>query len=65
MELSFDFPLEKEEPIVQTTAEIKEIRVQDALLYHKAAEQEITYNLSDYEEVPAKQVAMVTKNSKN
>jgi cell division protein FtsZ len=64
MELSFDFPLEKEEPIVQTTAEIKEIRVQDALLYHKAAEQEITYNLSDYEEVPAKQVAMVTKTQK-
>ena len=64
MELSFDFPLEKEEPIVQTTAEINEIRVQDALLYHKAAEQEITYNLSDYEEVPAKQVAMVTKTQK-
>lgn len=64
MELSFDFPLEKEEPIVQTTAEIKEIRVQDALLYHKAAEQEITYNLSDYEDVPAKQVVMVAKTQK-
>jgi len=64
MELSFDFPLEKEEPIVQTTADIKEIRVQDALLYHKAADQEITYNLSDYEEVPAKQVVIVAKTQK-
>jgi cell division protein FtsZ len=64
MELSFDFPVEKEEPIIQTTAEIKEIQVQDALLYHKAAEQEITYNLSDYEEAPAKQVVAVTKTPK-
>lgn len=52
IEMVFDIPVHKEEePVIATTNEIKDIKVQDALLFHQEEEQEITYNLSDFEDL--------------
>lgn len=51
MELSFDFPIDNNEnQIVETTPEIHDIHVKDALLMHIVDDKEVIYNLSDFEE---------------
>jgi len=61
-ELAFDFHEEAIAPIIATTPEINNIKVQDALLFHNDSNKNVIFNLSDYAENPSKQSPSISKN---
>jgi len=63
-ELLFDFQEQSTVPIVATTPEINDIKVQDALLFHYDTDKNVIFNLSDYAENPSKQPSTISKNVK-
>jgi len=63
-ELSFDFQEQSTAPIVATTKEINDIKVQDALLFHNDSDKNVIFNLSDYSENISKQPSTISKNVK-
>ncbi len=63
-ELSFDFQEQSTAPMVATTKEINDIKVQDALLFHNDSDKNVIFNLSDYSENISKQPSTISKNVK-